>query len=299
MNNQIKPEPNLGSEDLESQSFTKAEAELRKLGQTVQLSKAEKQAIKDRVLSTPLASAEGVKKIAWQSSFASAFWSRKALFMAACVVILLGSIPVTHAVQDSRPGDLLFNLELHLIEPIEEVFHFSEESKIEFAIERVEERLEELQDLPDGNLTAEQSNDTWENIDEHIDVILEAHDNLEQEEEIDNLIVVSGLLGAYDQESKFNRVEIDNLIIEVDTQLTEGVEDYVSGQSEAELTGEIEEYIEEAQLLIGEQSDSNALLIQETLADIEEELEDGDVDELFEEIVDVYIDALTYEYSLD
>lgn len=280
-------------------NYKEQEKELKKLGRSIQLSHDEKQAIKNHVLAVPV-------KVEQAGTFSNAianfFFRNKFEVAAVSVFILLGGIPFTYATQISRPGDLLHNLELRVFEPLEEVFTFSPESKVEFAIERVEERLDEVLELQDNSITAEQANVAWENVDEHVDELIVSINSMpNQEQELDNLVTVLGLLGAYEEldQAQYNSTDIYNLITEVDTDLTEHAAKYADSQSEADLIDAVEEYIDETELLLGSDSDPEVKAIQLALDSAEANLEAGDLDQALLQAVEAQIEALAYSHGQD
>lgn len=77
----------------------------------------------------------------------SPYWFRMAAVAALCLVIIGTSIPVTFAAQDALPGEFLYSLKVNVIEEVEELFALTPEDRLLLQIERLEERIAEIEAL--------------------------------------------------------------------------------------------------------------------------------------------------------
>ncbi len=273
------------------------EEQLQQDRQRVHLLPSEKQFIKNRILAMPHTEQSPRLFI----HFLSLFSSKKVLATALCVVVLLVSgIPLTYAAQRSGPGDTLHAFELQVIEPIEQVIAFSTDAQIAYSTDRLEERLDELQAIPEGHITHEQVVATNENIHEHVKDMLAIIPESPQPEEVNHLVTMSALLNAHEDVLTTAHQEtttIQALNDEVAEELSDQVEEYAHQQSTRELAETVQREAAETGALIQNDTDPTALAIRQTLQNVQHEATKGNLEEALQDTIDAKVQALTQDYT--
>lgn len=219
----------------------KIEKQINKQKNEVYMLHSEKDAIKASIL--------GDTKVQPNAEFS--LWS---LFLispyrlvpVALTILLVISVPVTYASQESVPGDFLYSFEVNVVEEIEELFHASEINKIDFHSDRLKERLEELQTVINEGNADELVTPVVKEIKEHTDkvmTIIEASPS--SNEKLSDLIEVSALVEAnadlvdIAQGQTDTSPEIEEIQEIVSMALNEGADEYTKEQSDEEISNAI------------------------------------------------------------
>ena len=269
---------------------------LKRDGQSVRLLQSEKQAIKDRVLSMPLEEpAKGFGLV-----FLTFFHSKKLVAMAVFALLLVSGIPLTYATQKSGPGDLLHGFELSIIEPVEHLVYFSTNSQVDYSTRRLEERLDELQEVPEGQITDEQFAIANDNVQEYADEALVAIPDATQKEVVSHIVKVSALLNAHEDvliDNQQEVEEIEDLNNKVEMELSDQVEEYADQQDTTQLAEIIKQEAAEVSKLIEGSRDAESLAIAEQLRDAQEEALKGNLEGALQEILDAKVQALAQNYT--
>lgn len=271
--------------------------QFKKDGKQVALLKAEKDQMLNRILAMPIDEPKKQSSL----SFFRIFFNVKFAVTAVLVLLVAGTTSVTYAAQKSGPGDLLHSFELNVIEPIEEAIYFGQEQKIAYATSRLEERLDEIQNAPEENITEEESTTIVQNVQEQVDAVLRAlPQQTDEKEKLNHLVTVSALLRAHEDvltETEQPQLSIEDLNEDVADQLSEQVEDYTEDQTPADLAQDVQEEIAASNDIIEEISNNpEAKDIQAQLKDAETETQKGNVEEAFEDVINAKVQALTINY---
>ena len=210
---------------------------------------------------------------------------------------------MTYAAQKSGPGDFLHSFELTIVEGLEEAAHLSPRSRLAYATTRVEERLRELQS-EDTSITAVDAAEINENLEDHVENVLkEVPQEKDAEESVNSLIRVSALLRAHDnalEEAGAESDAVEDLNMTVAAQLFEEVEEYTDEQRPEVLAETVRQEVAELDNLL-KNSPNNPVTtdVREHLNEATEELQAGDPEDAFEEIVEAKIQLLTEDYGED
>lgn len=244
----------------------------------------EKEALRQRIL------AHGAAPQQARPSFLLSPFVR---FVAApLALVLLISVPVTYAAQVSGPGDLLYPLELLIVEPIEETLHFSAEAAVPYHTARLEERLEELQDtdaLTQGD--AEKLETLVENVEEHAKAITQAlATTTDTEEKIKYLVKAKAIVEAHEEVLETFDSSTSDLASSSD-EMAEAIEEASEEYANIEGETEISETITEILATLG-----TTTLATSTLQDIAEEIESGDLEEALFLTTELQIELLKQHY---
>lgn len=273
------------------------EERLHQDGQNVHLLKSEKQAMKNRILAMPITEKSGQSMF----NFLQIFQSKKVIAFAVFAFLLLTGVPITYAAQHSGPGDFLHGFELSVIEPVEHMISFTNDSQIAYSIDRLEERLDELQAVHEGQISDEQVAIATENIQEYANEALAVIPESNQKEEVNHLIKISALLNAHEDVLLETQQEesIENLNDEVAVELSDQVEEYAKQQSKTELAETVKREVSETTNLIGGDDDPTAVAIGEILEDAQEKIVKGNLEEALQDTIDAKVQALTQDYTED
>ncbi len=274
------------------------EEQLHQDGQNVHLLKSEKQAMKNRILAMPMTEKSGQSIF----NFLQIFQSKKVIAFAVFAFLLFSGVPITYAAQHSGPGDFLHGFELSVIEPVEHMISFTNDSQIAYSIDRLEERLDELQAVPEGQITAEEVAAATENIQDYANEALAMIPESSQKEEVSHLIQISALLNAHEDvltETQQEGEEIESLNDEVAVELSDQVEEYAKQQSKAELAETVKREVTETTSLIVGDDDPTSIAIGEILEDAQEEIDKGNLEEALQDTIDAKVQALTQDYTED
>jgi hypothetical protein len=274
------------------------ENHFRKDGKGVHLLNTEKEALKKRILASPLPSKHHGVTFAYPWHFAPMRVAASALLL-----LFIVGVPVTYAAQKSGPGDFLHGFELTIVEGLEETVRVSTRSRLAYATTRVEERLRELQS-EDTSITAADAAEMNENLEDHVgNVLKEVPQEKDTEESVNSLIRVSALLRAHDNaldKAGAASSAVEDLNMTVTTQLFEEVEEYTDEQRPEVLAETVRQEVTELDNLL-KNSPNNLVTadVRGHLDEATEELQAGDPEDAFEEIVEAKIQLLTQDYGED
>jgi len=127
-------------------------------------------------------------------------------------LLVIGGGGTVFASQDAKPGDALYQVKVRFNEPVREFLALNPEAKADFAINRVEKRLLEAEELTkkDG-LTPELKEDLEDLLQDHIDDLKDYLEDVREDSGEEKLIglnqKIENLLKNY--EKKLERVEAD------------------------------------------------------------------------------------------
>ncbi|RJQ34129.1 hypothetical protein C4568_03260 [Candidatus Parcubacteria bacterium] len=266
-------------------------------GQTVHLRASEKAAIKKRVLNTQ------VPKVSQPvpTFFPFVYVGRTALV--GLLFLIVGGSSLTYAAQQSAPGDSLYHLEMYVVEPIEEAIQITPSAKIAYSASRVEERLEELQQIKE-DVPSEEVAIASENVKAHVQNVLSVlPEQPETEKNVDQLVKVSALLNVHEHLPAFSdegTQSIAALKEDVTSELTDQVSEYANGISPMDVVQEVQQTLMETSALIDDAATTtDNAIIAEHLANVQNEVVDGNFDNALQEAVDAKVQALTQEYAAD
>lgn len=265
-------------------------------GKKVTLLKSEKDQILNRILAAPV----GEPKKKWSWNFFGVFANPKFTITALLALLILVSVPITHAAQKSGPGNVLHGFELSVIEPIEQIIQFSPNAQVSYATNRLEERLDELQAASQDKITEEQIAIANENIQGHVNEALVSIPESPKKEVISHFVKVSALLHAHENviaEVDQTKPIITGLTDQVENQLSNQVEEYAQDQTPGELAQTVQQEVQEtAKLLADQPQDSDTIVIAKQLEGAQEELSQGDYEEALQEVIDAKVQALAQDY---
>jgi hypothetical protein len=134
-------------------------AQLKKAKETVHLSAERKEAVRAHLLEAMSAPARAEAALARHGARPQAtrarFGMRFRIVTAAVAGVVLASTGVSFAAEQTRPGDALYPVKVHVTEPVRAAFAFSPSAKAQVAIARAEARLNEASSLSsEGKLDA-------------------------------------------------------------------------------------------------------------------------------------------------
>lgn len=271
--------------------------QFQKQGKRVSLLKAEKDQILNRILATPL---EQPKKPS-SLSFFSIFLNAKFAVTAGLALLIVASIPVTYAAQKSGPGDLLHGFELSVVEPLEHIAQFSPDAKVAYSTHRLEERLDELQDAPKGQITQEQIAIASENIQGYVNEALVVDPESPKKEVISHFVKVSALLNAHEDviaDTKQADQAIAAITDQVEGRLDDQVEEYAEDQTPGELAQTVQQEVKETTEILNDQTeDMDTMAIARQLEEARKEVSQGDLEEALQEVIDAKVQALAQDYT--
>lgn len=209
--------------------------------------------------------------------------------------------PVTYGAQLSGPGDLLYALEVGLVEPVEEALQFTPEAKQKYHAERLAERLSELRKVEVRRvaLSPEESEDVVEDVAEHAE---EASKDEEPSAEriLPHLIRTAALLSAHEEVLTDMGVEdarISALADTLEVRIEARIREYLTGEEDTEIVADIAEKLDRADDVLPEITSRNdAEAFTKRFEEIQDAVEEGDVDEAFVDATELEIDLLTEEY---
>lgn len=278
--------------------MTNFEEKFKQEGQQIRLSDSEKQAIKNRVLAMPINDRVQNHNARWWGLFASA----KAVVASVFVIIFLVSIPLTYAIQRSDPGDLLHGIELAIIEPIQYNLQFTEESKLDYISDRLEERLSELNSSDGSKISTDEINQMHENIEGYVALALDETAQSNDQESIDQLINVSALLHAHEDVSIENGYDDDSIIdlnTGVEKELSEQLTEYLHQHPAAQNSEIVNQEVDDIEALINDHSSPADQAAEQALTEIEQALAQGNYQEALKDAVEVKIEVLAQNYVED
>lgn len=271
--------------------------DLEKDGSSVRLLRAEKDALRQRILGADVQAEERRTLLEY------ILRSRNTrLATAILAVLVVVNIPFVYAAQNSAPGDLLHGLEIHILEPIERVIKISPETRIAYSIERMEERMEELGSIPDEELTPKDIAETNSGVQDQAQDFLDSLAGKKTKVgAVEQLILVSVLLNVHENELEDLRAEsdeIEDMSDIISAKLSEEIEEYAEAQSPETLAQEIQDEIEEVDALIGGVSSSTeASEISNHLEEVGEQIRGGDLEAALGAAIDAKVQALSQSYD--
>lgn len=262
-------------------------------GQSVRLLASEKEIIKRRVLR---AGAEHPVPTFFP------FFHVGRIVAASLILFVAGGSSLTYAAQRSAPGDMLYHIELYVVEPIEAAVQITPTAKAAYSTNRLEERLREVQETRQEEIPAEEVAVVTKNIEEHVQQVLSTlPDQPETDKNVDQLVKVSALLNVQDDllpASAENVDVISELQEDVANELTEQVSDYADENQPIDLVQEVQETVmETSELIGGAASTTENTDISEHLANVQDNVADGNLDAALQEAVSAKVQALEQEYS--
>jgi hypothetical protein len=220
------------------------------------------------------------------------------------VLAIGAAVPLTYGAQLSRPGDLLYSLEIEIVEPIEESLHFSSKARFDYHIERLEERLSEVQKIEreEKEMTQEASDLVLQNVNEHADAVVEQADEaLPSEESVNQLVRATAILEAHSE--TFDELDIvtstlNGLSDTIDTQLEESAEAFAEQEDNDDTF---------AATIVDKLDDINDSLLEVDDAELTRELEvrlmeatdavtEGDLISAYELTTEIEVVVLTQQY---
>src|SRR3990167_1457082 len=209
------------------------ETQFQKEGREVHLLRSEKEAIKQRILTMPEPAP------ARYVTYFDSLYSGRMATAALGLLIIVGSAPLTYAAQRSVPGDFLHGFELSVVEPLEEVVQFTFHTRIAYATNRLEERLQEVQATTAAHMTPEEVATVTENVQKHVQDIFEAlPQETDKKDMVDNLIKVSALVNAHEDLLSQPSPEVsdmEDLNDAVTAELLDQVQEYALDKTQSEL----------------------------------------------------------------
>lgn len=215
----------------------------------------------------------------------------------AALFLVVVSVPITYAAQQSTPGDALYAFEVSVVETIEEHLQFSATAKRQYHIERVHERFAEIETVTEGADITRAHESVAQNTYAAIDTLTDDGD--EHSDTIDQIIDFAALIEAQrDTEGVYN-----NLEVAVSDVLTAEVEAYVAETEPAIVLQDIESDIGDIARFLdaADQDASFDMYVQEQTELIAADVAGGDFDEalLTTSEIKVEMQRLLYENPAD
>jgi|SRR3989344_4787752 len=270
------------------------EEKFKKHGEMVHLLSSEKDAVRRRIMvNNPPAFPRAVPF--------PFFFVYRAVVVALALPLIIG-IPVAYAAQTSSPGDSLHPLEIGVIEPIEEAFHFTPASKLEYHTARLEERLEEFQEIQETGATVDlqEIEQAGENVEEHADDISTVLSHTaEQEEKIGYLLRSKALVDAHEEVLKTMKADTEKIEASSDAieqEILETSQAYLSLENQEEVEAVISDVLADLSEIA---STTNATTTEAWLADINAAMQSGDLEEAFSLTNEAQVEVLKQEYLQD
>lgn len=222
-------------------------------------------------------------------------------------VLFVTIATLTYSTQASSPGDLLYDLELDVVERIEETFYRTPNAHARFASARLEERLEEFKEISDKNVLSENEKKDIaranKNIEKNVDDVFTALPNTTDVESITKLVNVSALLDAHEEilheaGAEFETSALEVLQKEVGDKLDNETEEFSNTASPQEIIN----YIGAALIDINEHVSRDISLtstssIHQRLENAKEDLSTGDYNEALNSLLEAQIEALSDELA--
>lgn len=269
------------------------EEQLKTDAEKVYLLRAEKDAIRRRILSMPTIVPH--KRV---SSFV--FFSRLAVAPLALLLLIGG--PVAYAAQTSGPGDLLFSLEINFIEPVQEILQSSPEGRVEFHTARLEERLDELQFIQTSGEELNPSDyvAVSENVSDHVgDISTALASSTPTETKIKTLVKSKALVEAHEEileDLHADTNEVGQSSNEVSEVLIETSEDYVSQNSEETVESIITEAVDDINDIASSTATTTQEVIQDQIEDIEAAIDRGNLKQALDLTNETQAEVLKDQY---
>lgn len=170
--------------------------------------------------------------------------------IAAIFLFIIAGVPITNAAQQSVPGDFLYIFEVAVVEEIELHLHFTAESKNEYHLERLHERLDEIHTIREkSDVLNDYAPVVVREVAEHTEEVLRFGEMQDSKSDVDELVELSALVEAH--ETFYERVIPDG------GEAFAGVSDRVS----QEIVLEVDAYVAE---------NNSETVLMEISADIDE-----------------------------
>jgi len=242
------------------------ESQFKKDADRVHLFKKEKDAVRMRIM--------GTAPSLQASPYARHFWMQ---ILAAPLMLFILAGPVTYAAQASGPGDLLYGIEISVVEPIEESLHVGHDSRERYHTQRLEERLDEVQDAQaEGTIDQDDQETVARNVEDHVEaLVLSLAQDSEPEQKIPRLVKAKALVEAH--EELLDEADVATSSDSIDDQIENVSDTFAKDKEDAvEAVADAVADIQEDAL---DTASTTSPAIKGQLEDIAEAIQDGDLGE--------------------
>lgn len=258
----------------------------------VHLLRSEKEALKARVFATPLSPTP--------SPYHNVhFFFRMTGSFAALLLVV--SVPLTYAAQNSAPGDVLHRFEIGILEHIEGALQLDPRAERKFHTERLEERLSELQHVQKGGvaITPEDTIAVASEIQEHAQKLSDVRSE-EPEAALEELVKTAAIVDANQEilsDISYDATAITLTQEAVQAAITEETKRFTETEGEDALKDTVTQELAKN----ATQSTDTLMLkttdpLSEQIEDITTELEKGDIADAFNLVTEMRVDALKRDY---
>lgn len=217
-------------------------------------------------------------------------------------LVIMVSGPLAYGAQQSLPGDPLYGLEVDIVEKIEASLRFTPEAKQEYHAERLAERLSELRTVEGRHivLTPEASITVIEDVAEHAEAASRDSADPAPARTLPQLIRTAALLSAHEEvldDLGVAEGRIADLTETLEDRIDTRTEEYLTTEEASEIAADIAEKLDRADdVLPTITSTHDAEALAERFEDIRGAVEEGDLNDAFEDTTELEIELLTEEY---
>lgn len=238
---------------------------------SVRLLKKEKDAVRARIIgATPAPTPSPYLRWPWLH------------LVAAPLAVLILVAPVSYAAQASGPGELLYSLEISVVERIQESLQIGEDARVQYHTERLKERLDEVQESSaTGPLEQDEEEAVARNVEEHAESLAASLSksltkDAEPEKKIKKLVRAKALMSAH--EALLEETDVASSSTVIDHEIEDSSDEYAAHDME-EAVSAVAEAIEDMRESALSVSSSTPAELTGQIEDIAEAIQEGDLGE--------------------
>jgi len=197
--------------------------------------------------------------------------------LAAPLMLFILAGPITYAAQASGPGDLLYGIEISVVERIQESLYLTHDSRELYHTQRLEERLDEMQDAQAEGVIDQDDQDTVaRNVEDHVEaLVLSLAQDSEPEQKIPRLVKAKALVEAH--EEILEESDVATSSDSIDDQIEDVSDIYAKDKEEAVIA--VADAVADIQEDALDLASTTSPAIMGQLEDIAEAIQDGDLGE--------------------